>query len=211
MGSPTDPDAQLILGDWKFGMVTQHKVFNGSFDALIGFAFPEFAEPGVVPLFDGLMNSGKLNKDVHSWYISQNPDEQSEILLGGWDTDKYTGDIEWHDVTKRLFWSMKLDDIKVGGKSTGFCTRSGANCTVTPDSGTSLLTFPEEHNTIFQSYYGGKTDCIEGEELQFPELTYVIGGIDYVVPSHHWVRRKIDKDSSKGGVCENSITALGVG
>ena len=106
---------------------------------------------------------------------------------------------------------MDLDDVKVDGKSTGFCTKPGANCTVCPDSGTSFLTFPEEHNTVFQGLYGGSTDCIEGEELQFPDLTYVIGGIDYVVPSHHWIRRNFDENSPNGGKCSNIISTLGVG
>ena len=61
----------------------KHGVFNGKFDALIGMAYPEFAEPGVQPLFDGLMESKKLDANVFSWYLSYNPDEQSEILFGG--------------------------------------------------------------------------------------------------------------------------------
>lgn len=39
-------------------MVVNHDVFNGNFDALIGMAYPQFAEPGVTPFFDGLMQSG---------------------------------------------------------------------------------------------------------------------------------------------------------
>jgi len=88
------------------------------------------------------MQSGQLAKNVFSFYLSYNPDEESEILFGGWDTTHFTGEIEWHPVVHQLFWSVKLDDILVGGISTGFCTRKGANCTVCPDSGTSLATFP---------------------------------------------------------------------
>ena len=81
--------------------------------------------------------------------MSYNPQEESEILLGGWNPEKFRGELQWHKVVKPLFWAVKLDDVKVNGVSTGFCNRPGANCTVCPDSGTSLATFPKSHYDIF--------------------------------------------------------------
>ena len=52
--------------------------------------------------------------------------------------------------------------------------------------------------------------CHEGDELTFPPMVYVIDGIDYEMPSHHWVTRKIDPTDSKGGKCGNMIKPLGV-
>lgn len=46
----------------------------------------------------------------------------------------------WHDVVDKLFWSLKLDDIKYNGENLNIC--KGKKCMVTPDSGTSLLTAP---------------------------------------------------------------------
>ena len=199
-----------MVPNWTFGMVVDHTVFNGKFDALIGMAYPQFAERGVTPLFDGLMQSRQLAKNVFSWYLSYNPDEESEILLGGWDPNRFQGDIQWHPVMHKLFWSIKLDDVKVNGVSTGFCKRPGANCLVCPDSGTSLATFPQSHYDIFQAEYGDTVSCEQGDELRFPDLTYVINGIDYALPSHHWVTRKIDRKDPKGGRCGNIIKPLGV-
>ena len=131
-----------------------------------------------------------------------NPDEQSEITLGGYDTKRYEEDtLNWHPVVKKLFWSVKLDDVKVGNVSTGFCTKPNSNCTVSPDSGTSLLTFPPKALAEFNAKYGDKIDCDENDLLSLPDLTYVIGGIDYSVPSHHWVKRSTSKQGKKGGKC----------
>ena len=55
MGSPKDPQNQLVVPSWKFGLAVEQQVFNGKFDALIGMAYPQFAEDGVTPLFDALM------------------------------------------------------------------------------------------------------------------------------------------------------------
>ena len=108
------------------------------------------------------MQSGQLAQNVHSWYLSYNPDEQSEILMGGWNEDKFKGELEWHDVVHQLFWSINLDDVLIGGVSTGYCNQPGANCRVCPDSGTSLATFPEGHYKHFQKDYGDTVDCEMG-------------------------------------------------
>ena len=192
-------------------MVVENGVFNGKFDALIGMAYPQFAEPGVTPLFDGLMKSGQLARNVHSWYLSYNPDEQSEILMGAWNPDKFKGELQWHPVLHKLFWSIKLDDILIGGVSTGYCNQEGKNCLVCPDSGTSLATFPKGHFNHFQKEYGDTVDCEMGQELNFPDMTYVINGIHYDMPSHHWVRRTINDKKPKGGVCSSMIAELDVG
>ena len=105
-------------------------------------AYPEFAEPGVVPFFDQLMAAGKLQKNVFAFHMSINPEkESSEMTLGNWDQTKFRGNLEWYPVLHRKFFSIKLDDVKVKGKSLGLCA-SGHNCLITPDSGTGLISFP---------------------------------------------------------------------
>ena len=55
-----------------FGMVTEETCFHDTFDAIIGLAYPEFAEPGVVPLFDQMMNAGILKNDLFAFHMSMN-------------------------------------------------------------------------------------------------------------------------------------------
>ena len=55
-----------------FGLVTEENTFNDSFDAIIGMAYPEFAEPGVIPFFDSLMNAGIMGKNVFAFHMSMN-------------------------------------------------------------------------------------------------------------------------------------------
>ena len=47
--------------------------------------------------------------------------------------------------------------------------------------------------------------------MSFPDLTYVINGVDYVLPSHHWNSRSIDETDAKGGKCASLISELDVG
>mmetsp|Transcript_30672 Transcript_30672/g.37955 ORF Transcript_30672/g.37955 Transcript_30672/m.37955 type:complete len:350 (+) Transcript_30672:379-1428(+) len=209
LGDPQNTEHALTLPSWNFGLVTENSVFDKSFDAIIGMAYKEFAEEGVTPFFEALRSSGKLAKEMHSWYLSLNPDDQSEIMMGGWNEDRFRKELlVWHPVVNKRFWAVKLDDIKVNGVSTGFCTRTGANCTIAPDSGTSLLTFPQKALTEFNQQYGDSVDCSESEFTSFPDLVYVIRGVEYRVPPHHWIDRTVSKADSTQGTCKSNVKSL---
>jgi hypothetical protein len=53
--------------------------------------------------------------------MAMNGIDKSELLFGKIDDSKYTGDIQWHPVIDKLFWSLKLDDIKYNDVSMGLC------------------------------------------------------------------------------------------
>ena len=73
LGDINDPRNQIVLDNYQFGLVTSDTTFNNEFDALIGMAYPEFAEPGVTPFFDQLMAAGLLQKNVFAFHMSMNP------------------------------------------------------------------------------------------------------------------------------------------
>jgi len=60
LGDPSEDSKRVSVGDWTFGMVIEETCFTKQFDAIIGLAYPQFAEPGVTPLMDALINSKVL-------------------------------------------------------------------------------------------------------------------------------------------------------
>lgn len=52
LGDPNDENSNLSVSEWTFGVVTESTVFSEDFDAIIGMAYPSFAEPGVTPFFE---------------------------------------------------------------------------------------------------------------------------------------------------------------
>lgn len=76
--------------------------------------------------------------------------DKSELLFGDIDKSKYIGEIKWHPVIDKLFWSLKLDDIKYNGVPMRICEDKPEGCLITPDSGTSLMTAPSWAYTIIQ-------------------------------------------------------------
>ena len=130
--------------------------------------------------------------------------------MGGWNDEKFHEDeLVWHPVVNQLFWAIKLDDVLIDGVSTGYCTQEAANCTVAPDSGTSYLTFPEGHYSLLED--GGFTErasCTLENFISGKELTYVINGVNYVLPAHHWTSRTVDESNADGGSCAPVISQL---
>ena len=53
-------------------------------------------------------------------------------------------------------------------------------------------------------------ECEEGADMNFDDLVFVIDGIDYAMPSHHWNQRMIDENLTKGGTCVTSISQLDI-
>ena len=143
-----------------------------------------------------MMDTEILKSNVFSFFMSLNPEEEeSEVMFGGYDEDLIdpsyndgTRALDIHPVLHQLFWSIKLDDIKIDGKSIGLC--DDKDCLFTPDTGTSLITMPGWAKRQFESENPQymKNDCTS-DEFGFGELTYVINGIDYPIPSHHWMKR----------------------
>ena len=106
------------------------------------------AHPGVKPLFDQLMDSGKLKENVFSFFLSFDPNvESSELTLGYYDTKHYyPKTLNWHPVVHRVFFAIELLDVRIGKKSLELCgknSRQEKKCTITPDSGTSQATMPD--------------------------------------------------------------------
>jgi hypothetical protein len=77
---------------------------------------------------------------------------------------------------------------------------------MTPDSGTSQLCMPDwAHSEWKNTEWGKAYECGEEGERGRPDLTFVINGVDYSIPSHHWNERTVRE---YGDTCKPTISAL---
>ena len=106
------------------------------------------AEPGLTPFFDKMMEYNLIDSNIFAFYMSMNPmNDDSELTFGGYDTSRFVGSLKWHPVIDQLFWSLNLEDVRIGDQSLGIC--QDRQCFATPDSGTSLSTMPSWALSIF--------------------------------------------------------------
>jgi hypothetical protein len=64
------------------------------------------ADGGSTPLFDTMMEQDLLNMNVFAFYMSLNPNENSELIFGWIDSSRYVGDLKWYPVVDQFFWSI---------------------------------------------------------------------------------------------------------
>lgn len=131
-------------------------------------SFPDMAAYDMNPVFDNLMKQHKIENNMFSFYMgSKENTYDSELTIGGYNKNKFTGDLHYHKITKKEFWNFKADNILIGGEDIGLCKNG---CNLIADTGTSLITVPSK---MFDKVYDKipvEDSCIKLEEL--PEITF---------------------------------------
>ena len=63
----------ITLPEFQFGSIVKQKKMFIDCEALIGLAYPKMAWKGVTPLFDALMQSHQLHRNVFAFYLTDDP------------------------------------------------------------------------------------------------------------------------------------------
>lgn len=111
------------------------------FDGILGLGFKEISVNRITPLWYNIMDQQLVPEPVFSFWLNRDPSGEvgGEMVLGGVNTDRFTGPQRWSNITRKGYWQFALGDVLIDGLSTGFC-KSG--CSAIADTGTSLLAGP---------------------------------------------------------------------
>ena len=191
----TSSSGQIHIKNQKFGNVEKQKtIFTGSnFEAIIGMAYPALAEKGVTPVFDEMINQKLLKTNVFAFYFTTKQAEQqgiqSDMTFGYYDKSKFKGDVDWHPITYKYMFGVKLDDVKVGGKSLAMCEGRKDGCMITFDSGTSLMSMPTwAAQKMMQAKLPTANFVVPCKsEKDFGDMSLVINGKEYVLDNSEWM------------------------
>jgi saccharopepsin len=117
-------------------------------------AYPALARKGVKPIFDTVMDQNLLQANMFAFYLTTKAQESagynSDLTLGYYDKQKFTGDIHWNDIKLKYMFGVKMDDILINGKSYDVC--KNRECLITFDSGTTEMSIPKfAENILAQS------------------------------------------------------------
>ncbi|KAN0064436.1 hypothetical protein ACQY0O_002811 [Thecaphora frezii] len=127
-------------------------------DGIMGLGFRRIAAKQTVPIFGNLVRQGQLSQPVISFAFGRHDSgtqDRSEMLVGGINHDRYTGDLQYYNLSKQGYW-----EINVRGLSTGNA-KNNASSTVTAivDTGTSLIALtPELAADFWSNVPGAKLD-----------------------------------------------------
>ncbi|XP_073523046.1 cathepsin E isoform X1 [Phyllobates terribilis] len=195
------------------GITVQNQVFaesvsepgstfqDANFDGILGLAYPSLAVDGCTPVFDNMIAQNLVEQPVFGVYMSRdsNSPEGGELVLGGYDTSRFSGQLNWAPVTVQGYWQIQVDSILVGGE-TEFCTQG---CQAIVDTGTSMITGPSADIQLLQEYIGAtETDGEYGVSCSslsyMPIVTFVINGISYNLTSEQYTLQDGENYCSSG-------------
>lgn len=150
----------------------------GYFDGILGLGFDSISVGGVETVFHNAIDQGAVESPMFAFYLGDNA--EGELTFGGYDEEKFVGDIHWVPLSETTYWRINIDGIKMGSYS------SGATDAIV-DSGTSLITGPSRDIKAIAEHIGAKAtftgqftvDCDKLDEI--PEISWKIDGVDYAV------------------------------
>ncbi|XP_010615901.1 gastricsin [Fukomys damarensis] len=164
------------------------------FDGIMGLAYPGLSIGGATTALQGLMREGALSQPLFSVYLGsqQGSSDGGMLILGGLDESLYKGQISWTPVTQALYWQIGIEDLHVGNQAYGWCSQG---CQGIVDTGTSLLTMPQEYLTPLMQALGAQqsqfgeyvVDCDSVQSL--PTLNFILSGVKFpLLPSAYIIK-----------------------
>uniref|UniRef100_A0A8D8XML9 Lysosomal aspartic protease n=1 Tax=Cacopsylla melanoneura TaxID=428564 RepID=A0A8D8XML9_9HEMI len=159
------------------------------FDGILGLGYDNIAVDGVEPPFYNIIQQKLLEKNVFGFYLNRNPadDNGGEIMFGGINQDKITGDISYAPVSRKGYWQFKVDAINM--KENVYCS----NCQAIADTGTSLIVGPTEVIAEVNKLIGS-TSVINGANIvscdqmkDMPNVDIVVAGKSFTLTPDDYV------------------------
>ncbi|KAM8795711.1 gastricsin [Eudromia elegans] len=196
----------LSITNQEFGLSETEPGTNflyAEFDGILGMAYPSLSAGGATTVMQGLLQENLLDEPVFSFYLSgQEGSQGGELILGGVDSSLYTGQITWTPVTQTAYWQIAIDSFSISGETSGWCSEG---CQGIVDTGTSLLTAPQQIFSELMEYIGAEADdedqyVVSCSNIQsLPTLSFVIGGTSFPLAPSAYVLQ------SNSGVCSVGI------
>ena len=164
---------------------------SAKYDGILGLGFPSIAVAGVKPVFNEMIDQKVITEPLFSIYLQKNGQQESkgEIIFGGIDNTKYTGDLTYVPVSQEGYWQFSLDGLTVDDEE--LC-KDGWEAIAS--TGTPFIAGPTDVVALLQKEMGAKqswngqytVDCNKVPSL--PSINFVIGGKKFELTANEYIK-----------------------
>nr|XP_019586132.1 PREDICTED: gastricsin [Rhinolophus sinicus] len=195
LGYDTVTVQNIVVNNQEFGLSENepnNPFYYSDFDGILGMAYPNMAVGNAPTVMQGMLQQGQLTQPIFSFYFSRQPTHQygGELILGGVDTQLYSGQIVWAPVTQEMYWQIAIQEFAIGNQATGWCSQG---CQAIVDTGTFLLAVPQQYMGSFLQATGAQqaqngdfvVNCNSVQNM--PTVTFIISGSQFPLPPSAYV------------------------
>ena len=162
----------------------------GKFDGILGLGYPSIAVQKVVPPLYQLVDAKVLDEAMFSFFMNRAEDARyptGVMTLGGYDSKYFTGNITWAPVTRKAYWEVAIQKVKLGDEDMDI-KLGGAI-----DTGTSLIGMPKAQAAKLNSRIGAIklptgqywVNCTTIDDL--PDLSLTMGNKEFKLTAKDYV------------------------
>ncbi|XP_053745331.1 pepsin B-like [Panthera pardus] len=195
LGYDTVTVQNIVIHNQEFGLSEiepSNPFYYANFDGILGMAYPNLAVGNSPTVMESMVQQGQLTKPIFSFYFSRQPTYEygGELILGGMNSQFYSGDIVWTPVTREMYWQVAIDEFLVGNQPTGLCSQG---CQAIVDTGTYVLAVPQQYMNSFLQATGAEVSqygdfVVNCNSIQsMPTITFVISGSPLPLPPSAYV------------------------
>jgi len=156
------------------------------FDGILGLGFLSISVDQVAPVWYNIMKQNLVTDHIFGVFLSKNPNTGpgGELMLGGTNTNYYTGPFTYVNLTSETYWQFAMDNLMLVGSTLSYCT-AAKPCKAICDTGTSLIAGPTAEINAINTKLGAVP--FNGEGIfpscdviaTLPNVTVTLNGIKF--------------------------------
>jgi len=193
----------VVVPSMFFGQTYSASGGLGIGDGVMGLGWPSLAFDDTTVLLTRLLDTSIVDKAIFSFYFTKDENTKvAELTFGGAKPEHHKGEFSWIPMISHHepYWTIKLDDLLIDGKSMGFCP---GGCKIVMDTGSSFFSGPSgDVGTILQ-HTRAQRDCSNIDAL--PPLTFVMGGRNFEMHPKDYILHH-----EAAGTCVTAFSGLDV-
>lgn len=171
-----------------------------NFDGILGLGLQGLALSPEFSFFEAWASQqGALGRKEFAFFLTEDVEEESELLIGGHDAAQTLEPLSWSPVAlpEMGFWQLQIKAIRVGGVELDFC-RTG-DCRGVFDTGTSHLGIPSPFDkellkllTLPEASLGFETadSSVDCRVAEAPTLQIEVPGMNLTLEPAHYMRKQ---------------------
>ncbi|CAF3368339.1 unnamed protein product [Rotaria socialis] len=189
----------ISIANQPFAIINSANGMNtGKFDGILGMAYQKISSCGENPVIWTMYLAGELSLPIFSfWFDSVSTGyDTGELILGGYDASKYTGNFTYAPVSVEGYWEFVADSVSlsIGSTTTTIATSISAILdTGTTDAILGPSAYVNAINSMLEATYDPTigyytVDCQTKSLAAFPNITVTISGVPFTLTTLMYIQ-----------------------